>query len=406
MSTYDNIIYELESISGSEIMETNNNSEDDDDKYSIDSRTIYKTSSRRTSFDFEYDLDTDLEIELDLNKKYGYITIPLHPFLIEDKQIITHDNRKTFIQTVETVTNSVKEWGPSIGYVYDEFINYDLCLKAIENHSGAICSIKPHLLIKEEYYNLCLMSVKKLGYNMKYIPKYVQTQELCDVAINSICWALQYCVNKYKTKENCFLAVKRNGQTIKHVPNKFIDYEMCLVAVKSRYLCLELIPKEFMSKEICYEAVKANGQNIKNVPDEFMSSELGWLAITSPEQHDPSLTMCGSNIQYIPAKYLTKEIIIESAKRWSSTYKTVPKQCLTDEIDYTILEVSPHCIKDMEQTPEKCLIVLKKCPFFIEDYIKKESITKEIAEYILSLDKKIKKRISNDILNYCAAKKA
>ncbi len=388
-------------ISISDIETNDYNSEYD--TYSIISRSIKKSLSKASS-DFESDISSeyDSDSDDDLNKKYGYITIPLHPFLIEDKQIITHDNRKTFIQTVETVTNSVKEWGPSIAYVNDEFINYDLCLKAIENNDGAICSIKPHLLTKEEYYKLCLYSVTENGWNMKFIPKYIQTQELCDAAIKSICWGLKYCLNKFKTYENCFSAIKRNGQILEYVPNKFINKEMCIAAVKSRFPCLEFIPKEFMSHEMCYEAVKAIGENIKNVPDEFMSSELAWLAITSPDQHDTSLRMCGSNIQYIPAKYLTKEVIIESAKRWSFTYKTIPKECLTDEIDYTILEVSPECIKDMEQTPEKCLIVLKKCPFFIEDYIKKESITKEIAEYILSLDKKIKKRISNDILNYCA----
>ena len=313
--------------------------------------------------------------------------------------LITEENRDTFEQTEEYVTESVTNWGPSIGYVKDELITYELCKLAISNNEHSICSIRPHLLKKEEYYNLCLAAATENGWTMRNMPPEVQTQELCDVGIKSICWAIQFCLEKFKTYENSLSAVSRNGATIEYVPRKFIDKEMCLAATKSRYPCLDKIPKEFLTEELCYIAVGADGADIKNVPDMYMSSELAYLAITSPAPSNPTSDMAGSNIQYIDAKYLTKEIIVESAKRWWCTYGRIPKECLTKDVEDAVLEVAPYCIKYMEQTPEQCMRAIKVKPWLIEDPIRRENITKEMAEYILSLPTQIS-RIGKEFIIY------
>ena len=130
-----------------------------------------------------------------------------------------------------------------------------------------------------------------------------------------------------------------------------------------------------------------------------MSSELAYLAITSPAPSNPTSDMAGSNIQYIDAKYLTKEIIVESAKRWWCTYGRIPKECLTKDVEDAVLEVAPYCIKYMEQTPEQCMRAIKVKPWLIEDPIRRENITKEMAEYILSLPTQIS-RIGKEFIIY------
>jgi hypothetical protein len=346
----------------------------------------------------EYECDDIPNKKVIMNVTYGRSTIPLHPCLASQYDtLITEENRYTFKQTPESVLVSVTNWGPSIGYVHDEFITYELCSKAIECCDSAICSIKPSLLTKQEYYYLCLQSVSENGWNMKYIPQEIQTQELCDAAIKAICWGYKYCLEKFKTYENSFSAVKRNGQIIEYVPKKLINYELCEAAAKSRYPCLNLIPKEFLTKEICEIAVKADGENVKWVPDEFMSTELAYLAINSPAPSHPSTDMCASNIQYIKAQFLTKDIIVDSAKRWYCTYGRVPKECRTKEVEEAVLEVAPHCIKDMEQTPERCMKVLKQHPHFVGDYIRIENITSEMIEYICTLPEKDKKYIKRNM---------
>ena len=328
---------------------------------------------------------------LDESKRIGRVTIPLAPQMNKIfkncfDNVITAENRDTFEQTEESVLASVSEWGPSISYVRDEFIDYNLCSIAISNHDGAICGIKPHLLKPDEYYDLCLESVSENGWNMKYIPKQVQTQELCDAAIKSICWAIQFCKDKFKTYDNCFSAVKRNGQCIEHVPNQFIDEKMSLIAVQSRYPCLELIQKEYVTQELCEEAVKANGENIRYVPEELMTMEMAETAIRTAGPSAPSSDMAGINARYLPKKFLTKEIIVEASKNWFSVYQFIPKECLTEEIENAVLDVSPICIRYMEQTPEKKLRAVKADPMCIRwDYIAEKDLTPEIAEYVLSL---------------------
>jgi hypothetical protein len=332
----------------------------------------------------------------------GYSTIPLHPFLRRGKaNLITEENKDTIEQTPEKALLTVEDWGPSIAYVKDEFITYELCKTAIQNHDGAICSIKPHLLTKAEYYNLCLQSVTENGWNMKYILKEIQTQELVDAAIKSICWAIQFSLDEFKTYENCLSAVRRNGQTLEYVPKHFIDKEMCELAAKSRYPCLNHIPKEFLTQEICEMGVRADGENVKYVPEEFMSTELGWLAIRSPAPSHPSSDMAHSNIRYIPGKYLTKDLIVESAKHWYSTYGLIPKEFITEEIEEAVLEVSPYCIRYMKQTPERCIKALKNCSYVLGDCINIENITSEVVEYIETLPDKMK----DSVMRMCSDEK-
>jgi hypothetical protein len=266
-------------------------------------------------------------------------------------------------------------------------------------------SINPQLLTKEQYYELCLNSVKNNGWNMKFIPKSIYTQELVDAAINSACWAIQYIEEKFKTPENCLEAVKGNGQTMGFVPRQFITNEMCELAVKTRYECLNHIPKEYLTQKICEMAVKANGKNVEWVPDEYMSSDLALEAIRSPAPSNPNSDMAGANIQYIKGKFLTKEIIVESARKWFSTFQTIPKEYLTEEIEEAVLDVAPFCIKWIKQTPERCMKAFKMCPSVITDYIDTQNITKEMVEHLDTLpsDQKrfYKRMLSEERIRHC-----
>ena len=342
---------------------------------------------------------------LDESKRIGYYTIPLNPhmktiFKNQFDNVITAENRDTYEQTEERVLASVSEWGPSISYVHNEFIDYNLCSIAISNNSSAICGIKPQLLKPDEYYDLCLQSVTKNGWNMRYIPPQVQTQELCDVAIKSICGAIQFCKETFKTPENCFSAVARNGKCIEHVSPKYINREMCLAAVQSCYPCLNLIPIGLKTQEMCDEAVKANGENIKYVPEEFITMEMALTSIRVAGPSAPNSDIAGINARYLPKKFLTKEIIVEASKNWSHVYKCIPKECLTEEVENAVLDAVPVCIQYMEQTPDKCLRAVKAEPLcIIWEYIKEENLTPEIAVYVLALPD-IRNKLLDKTLHY------
>jgi hypothetical protein len=314
-------------------------------------------------------------------------------------KILNNENVGTFIQTIESITRSVKEWGSSITYVHDEFITFELCKIAIYQDASALCSIKPHLLIKEQYYELCLESIVQHGWNIKYVSKEFQTQELADIACESSCWAIKHVLDEFKTYENCIKSVERNGETIQFVPRGLIDEKMCIAALTSKYKCLEYIPKEFITQELCTLAVKSDGENIQHVPEEFLSTEIAFLAISSSGNRHSSTSMAGGNIRFIPSKYITKELIIESLKDTPTIYCRIPKECITEEIEDIALDISPYCIQYMEQTPERCMRIIKQDPHVIIcDYIQPENITREMAKYIIDLPNEVRKHVVYDEL--------
>ena len=105
--------------------------------------------------DIDFETASTFSFESEESECNGPTPISLHPFLRNNKpNLITEENYKKVKQTLERAHKSVEEWGPSIFYVNDEFITYDLCKKAIDKHDDSICSIKPHLGTEEEYYKL------------------------------------------------------------------------------------------------------------------------------------------------------------------------------------------------------------------------------------------------------------
>ncbi len=309
-------------------------------------------------------------------------------------KVLDNENVDTFVQTLESVTRSVKEWGSSISLVHDEFITFDLCKLAIYQDASALCGIKPHLVTKDQYYELCLESVLQSGWNIKYVPKEVQTQELADIACESCCWAIEHILDEFKTYKKCLSSVEQNGQTIQFVPRNLIDKKMCIAALESKYTCLEYIPDEFITQEICTLAVRSDGENIQHVREEFMSTEMAFLAISSSGIHYSTSGMDGDNIRYIPSKYITKELIIEALKDSPTIYSIIPKECITEEIEDIALDISSYCIQYMKQTPERCMRIIKNDPHsIIYDYINRENITSEMARYILDLPNEKRKHI-------------
>jgi hypothetical protein len=315
---------------------------------------------------------------------------------------LTERNRHIFVQTPESVAQSVELIGTSIDYVNDEFITYDLCISAITWYGGEIPSIleRRHLFTMREYYDICLHTVRVNGSDLKYIPSDVHTQELCDEAVRGGCWALQYVRDEFKTYDNCYSAVRRNGQTLQYVPKGFIDEAMCLAAAKAGYPCLNFIPQRFLTRDLCYIAVGADGADIKNVPEVFRSSKLAYLAITSPARSNPTSDMAGANIQYIPQHHLTREIILEALRRWPGIYERIPEECITPELELEILDVSPWCLRSMTQTPEKCMRAIRGEPRVLRQVIWREDITREMAAYALGLSREVRIGFGKELYRY------
>jgi hypothetical protein len=318
------------------------------------------------------------------------------------RDIITEENKDVIEQTPDVINKTIENWGTGLRLVREEFHNFALYQKAVKHHYDAIAYVKRNLLTRKQFYALCRESLKKNGYNIKNIPKDVITHELFELALQSAIWIIKGAKNKFKTYKNCLYAVSGNGEILEHIPKEHITEEMVRAAVKNRNKSLKYIPKHMITQEICKKAVKSNGENIQFVPEEFMSSELCLIAVQSDEY--PGTGTAGVNISFIPTRYYTKELILKAVEHTSYYYSYIPKEFITKDIEDAALEIEPRIINYVEQTPERCLKVLKANPYIILHSIKRESITKEVAELVLTFPRKILKRFTDNFMEYVKSK--
>jgi hypothetical protein len=316
------------------------------------------------------------------------------------RDIITEENKDVIEQTPEVINNTIKNWGNGLQLVREEFHTFALYQKAVRHHYDAIAHVKRDRLTKKQYYSLCRDSLQKNGYNIRNIPEDVLTNELFELALESACGIIETAPERFKTYKNWLSAVSRNGEILEHVQKDLIDKTLCEAAAKTGYNSLKYIPRHMITKEICELAVKANGGNIQFVPKEFMSSELGLIAVQSSQY--PGSGSPGYTIRFIPTCFYTKELMIKAAE--NGGYSNIAKEMLTKEVEDAILEAVPRTIYYLEQTPERCLKALKADPYLILHSIKKESITKEVAELVLTLPRTILKRCSDSWMEYIKSK--
>ena len=66
---------------------------------------------------------------------------------------------------------------------------------------------------------------------MELIPEKFKTKELCELAVSTSGWALEYAPEEFKTKELCETAVTQNPYALQYVPDEHRGIEMCELAL-------------------------------------------------------------------------------------------------------------------------------------------------------------------------------
>ncbi len=193
---------------------------------------------------------------------------------------------------------------------------------------------------------LCEIAIESDGYQLQYVPEHFKTKKLCMDAIYNNIWAVLYITSEVKTKETYEYVVNENGYILKHVPMQFITEEMCLTAVKSNYLAIEFIieflPKEILTAEMLAIAIKASTNafsiipkhlltvatllyiidycGIEDIPDELITPELCLELVKS----------CGDNIKYLNDEFITLEMYKIAVEYNSDNWWHVPNELKYD----------------------------------------------------------------------------
>lgn len=164
--------------------------------------------------------------------------------------------------------------------------------------------------------------------NIKYIPKNKQTEELCIYCLtNSYDTTQKYIqiesnniniihlqndglylnyINN-KTYELCKIAVENNCNAIDYVPDEFKTEELYNILLNTDYvhLVLDKIPKKYITYDLYKKIVKRSITILKNIPTEFKTPELLNIALNTSAYaieyiDNPSLNMYMKAISKAP----------------------------------------------------------------------------------------------------------
>jgi hypothetical protein len=176
----------------------------------------------------------------------GCDEIDLDEFALEDiteepqqltsfsSNILDEENHNTFQQTSHTVKDSVRRWGTSLKYVRADLITYKLCEDAVISDGYALEYVPREQFTAEEYHRLCLIAVYNNGFVLKCVPKDAISREIVEYAHNHTCCAIMFTPRELLTEELCWKAIERNGEMITYVPDELATEEMRKAAEEYR----------------------------------------------------------------------------------------------------------------------------------------------------------------------------
>jgi hypothetical protein len=166
-----------------------------------------------------------------------------------------------------------------------------------------------------------LMIISRHTNVLKYLPKNMQTAELCARFVQNDPNELAHVDEQYCTPELCMLAVLRDGRAIEKVPERLRTAELYMAAVQNNAEAIAHVPIELRTLEMCKIVVERE-KNLDNVPEQYRTLELCMLAV----QYD------GYQLRYVPRCFRTLELCTIAVSRGGTLIDEIPPELRTPEL--------------------------------------------------------------------------
>ena len=217
------------------------------DIYTIYIKTDIKLFNKGNLINFDDDISFDKEDSvLQIFIKYEYLCYDWSCKIYN----FTEENMK------DKIIDLIKTDGRFIGLMIKEDQIDELCKLAIQQTCWAL------QYIKCQTEDICKLAVQKDGYALQYVRN--QTEDICKLAVQQNGETLKYV--KEQTEEICKLAVDKHGYSVKDVKEQ--TEEICALAVKKNGLALYHVKKQ--TDNVCKLAVQQNGLALYYVKDKTM----------------------------------------------------------------------------------------------------------------------------------------
>ncbi len=148
---------------------------------------------------------------------------------------LTHDYGHQYVSmsyiTYERFLNAVKNSGWSVIWnrLPEHFLTEEMYIAGVTENADSIKEIPIPSVTK----NICKAAIIKDGSVIEYIIdnfKQFVTQDLCDLAVNSIPDSIRWIPKKNKTLELCRIAIKYNQDNLVRIPKKF--HQHCYFSIE------------------------------------------------------------------------------------------------------------------------------------------------------------------------------
>ena len=205
----------------------------------------------------------------------------------------------------------------------------------------------------------------------------VQDKDVCKKVLRKDPNALPYC--RYQPRREVERIVQKDGKMLRCVREENQTESICLYAALNARGVAEFI--KVWSEELAKAVVEEKGSNLKYVPEKYMTDDIINVAARDP-----------ASLPWIPKEKRTAEIILTAVKKLGSMLAHVePDQELCD----MATEENPDNIKyvpEEYQTKEIIWKALRHNPSNIE-HVKKQ--TKEMEEYVVKKNPELVYYIKN-----------
>ena len=105
---------------------------------------------------------------------------------------------------------------------------------------------------------------------MKYVPEKLLTKKLCELALKSNCYAINFIPKSLLSDEFYAIGVKFSIIDINDVPLEFRKKKVWNAYIYGDYINnLENLPEKFITRKLCLKCVRKYGQLLQYVPDKF-----------------------------------------------------------------------------------------------------------------------------------------
>ena len=109
---------------------------------------------------------------------------------------------------------------------------------------------------------------------LEYVPDHLETQEMCEKAIEEDPWCLCAVPDRFKAKRMCEKAVEDEPESLGYIPDHLKTEDICKEAVRRERYNLRYVSDHLKTHKMCEQVIHVTQKDFFLFPDRFKTREM------------------------------------------------------------------------------------------------------------------------------------